>query len=395
MTVETPRTGLPRHGLLREITDRAVLDQVLEKGQVTRAELAAATGISKPTISESVRRLTDSGALAAAGSRTGLRGRVATVYELATGAGWVLALQLDQAGIGFRATDLAGSPFFEGRQPPVRVGDGTALATSLRTTVQSAVVAADGRGPLGAVALSVANPVDPKTSQIVDMPHSPFPEGVIQPARVLAGLVAAPVLIENDVNLEALAERLGGAAMGVDSFAYLHLGAGFGLGLYVGDRLIRGAHGMAGEIGYVSVGSDPPNGPGGDRWQRGDLAQMVAAAGFGRPDAPSNDVAAVLATFTRAKRGEPSASVAAAAFGTMIAQAIVAVCAVADPDLVLVGGPIGAPPGLLGQLRTEVAQQFPGPVRIEQAALGPGAPLVGALHLALELGRSRLLTPGA
>src|ERR1700678_344356 len=90
---QTTDPALPRLAMLREITDRAVLDKVFHQFRVTRVGLASATGISKPTIWESVRRLVGAGILCAAGSlETGKRGRAATFFELTHTAGWVLAL---------------------------------------------------------------------------------------------------------------------------------------------------------------------------------------------------------------------------------------------------------------------------------------------------------------
>lgn len=384
MSESRPGSPLPRPGLLRDITDRAVLDQVLANGPVTRAELSAATGISKPTISASVQRLCEAGRLSVRGARTGLRGRVATLYQLARDAGWVLALLLDQDGIALCATDLGGRAFLEVRYPAVASGDARALAGSLRQAVRQASVNATGRGPLGGVAISVANAVDPISHLVLEVPRSPFPEGFLQPAEVLADLVAVPVLIENDVNLSALAERRYGAGAEVGSFAYLHVGAGFGLGLHIGDRLIRGAHGMAGEIGYLPVGSASDG-------RQVSLAQMFRQQGFGRPDGPANDIAAMRAVLDAGTAGDPAGLRMIRTISDVLAQAVSSVCAVVDPELILVGGPVGAPPVLLDYLRIAVGERWPGAVRLEAGTVGALAPLVGALEVALRQGRFRLL----
>jgi predicted NBD/HSP70 family sugar kinase len=384
MTGSPSGRPLPRLGLLRDITDRAVLEQVLTNGEVTRAELSAATGISKPTISESVRRLCAAGRLSVLGTRTGLRGRVATIYHLAGDVGWVLALQLDQDGIALRASDLAGNSLQEARYPSVAPGDADALAGSLYQAVDRALANAGDRGPLGAVVVSVANAVDPVNHQVIEIPNSPFPEGFLQPSAVLAELVEAPVLIENDVNLSALAERRSGAGATVGSFAYLHVGAGFGLGLYIGDGLVRGAHGMAGEIGYLPVGAAC-------EMDQVSLAEMFAQQGFARSDGPANDLDVLRAVFDAGARSDPAGLRMISTISALLGQAIAAVCAVVDPELILLGGPAGAPTVLLAHLRAAVAARFPGPVRIEAGTVGAGAPLIGALQVALELGRSRLL----
>lgn len=65
---------------------------------------------------------------------------------------------------------------------------------------------------------------------------------------VFAGV---PVWIENDVKSAAYAEVFAGALKGTRSGIYLNLGTGIATGLTLGDRVVRGSHGAAGEIGYL------------------------------------------------------------------------------------------------------------------------------------------------
>jgi predicted NBD/HSP70 family sugar kinase len=156
----------------------------------------------------------------------------------------------------------------------------------------------------------------------------------------------------------------------VSSFAYVYVGAGLGVGLYIGDQLIRGAHGLAGEIGYLPGVASPT------------LAADLAGAGFGRSDAPSNDVAAVLTLL------EAADDRALHRLAEGVRRAIVSVAAVVDPELVLLGGPVGTHPALLPRVRDLVAGSFPGPTRIDRGTLGADAPLHGALQMAVEHARA-------
>jgi predicted NBD/HSP70 family sugar kinase len=376
-----PATGqaLPRMAVLRDITDRAVLAEVFTHGRVTRAEIATRTGISRPTISESVRRLEQSGLLVETGSRTtGRRGRVATFYELTPDTGYVVAIAVDQSGIHTCAADLTGAVFDERRRPPTATGDQDALVGEFRAVLAETVTAGGARsGPLRAVALSVANPVDPGTGDIVALPDSPFPEGLVRPAALLADLVPAPVRVDNDVNWAALAERRLGAARDTDTFAYLYVGAGLGMGLYLADQPVRGVHGLAGEVGYLqevtAAGTAPVT-----------LAETLARSGFGRADAPSMDVSSVLATLDG-----PDSTVDG--FAAAIARIIANTCAVIDPGLVLLGGPIGGHRTLLDRVRAHTADA-PIPVRVEAGAITEAASLRGATVYAVERGREELLT---
>src|SRR5260221_722226 len=74
---------------------------------------------------------------------------------------------------------------------------------------------------------------------------------------LLGEKLGSPVVLENDINLALLGEIWHGCAQNVDNVAFLALGSGVGLGLYVNGRLVRGENGAAGEIGYLPIGGDP------------------------------------------------------------------------------------------------------------------------------------------
>src|SRR3954465_6608879 len=119
----------PSQDLVRSLTDEHVLRALIQHRRLTRAELAAEIGISKPTAGESVRRLTDRGLVADTGERTTGgrgRGRVGSYYALAPTVGGALAATIGPEGIA--AECLAGC------------GDGIASAT--RHTEPSRVGAA-------------------------------------------------------------------------------------------------------------------------------------------------------------------------------------------------------------------------------------------------------------
>jgi predicted NBD/HSP70 family sugar kinase len=376
---------LPRHGLLREITDRSVIDVVLARGRVTRAELAQLTGISKPTISESARRLEQAGLLQASGTRSGHRGRVATYYELGTRAGWVLAMDLDSTGLRSRCADLSGTAFDDRARPPGPAGDTAHVIRQVRSAARHALRVGNAtHGELRAVALSVSNAVDSRTRKVLVLPSASFPEGRIDPDAMFADLTSAPLRVDNNINCAALAEHRDGAARGEDDFAYVSVAEGIGMGLYADGRMIRGAHGLAGEIGYLATATGPAT--------YSTLVRALGKAGLGLPDSAALDVSSIRRSLAARRRADSAAVDAAQTLGTAIGQIIVATCAVVDPDLVLLGGPLGRHPDLVETARRTVAELFPSPVRIELGALGQGASLLGALHLALDEARRRLVT---
>ncbi|MBP0573872.1 ROK family protein, partial [Mycobacterium tuberculosis] len=94
----------------------------------------------------------------------------------------------------------------------------------------------------------------PNTGRVSLAPNLALPSD--QPLAVLlADRLGCPVALENDVNIAALGEaRIRPAA---PSLAFISFGTGVGLGALVNGRLLRGATGAAGEIGFLPFGAEP------------------------------------------------------------------------------------------------------------------------------------------
>src|SRR5689334_20785041 len=99
----------PSLGMLREMSDEAVLRALMSSPRLTRAELAAVTGLSKPTTSEAVRRLQSGGLVRDTGERTNGRGGVGTYYALAEDAGVALAVSIAAEGVVTEVVTAAGT----------------------------------------------------------------------------------------------------------------------------------------------------------------------------------------------------------------------------------------------------------------------------------------------
>src|SRR3954454_20369383 len=122
----------PSLELLRSLTDEHVLRALMAETRLTRAELAVRTGVSKPTVSESVRRLTDAGLGRDTGERTTGRGRVGTYYGLAADLGCALVASIAPEGGVAETLDVHGRGLTRavvpGRRPPRREEVASALA---------------------------------------------------------------------------------------------------------------------------------------------------------------------------------------------------------------------------------------------------------------------------
>jgi predicted NBD/HSP70 family sugar kinase len=219
--------------------------------------------------------------------------------------------------------------------------------------------------------VSAADPVDRKTGRLVHLPDAPFLLGDLAPAEVLDELVEGPVLIDNDVNWAARAERAA-AGVGLDDFAYLYLGEGLGCAV-VNDGIVRRGHaGLVGEIAHVIT-----IGPG-DRAIP--FTEVFDSLGLRQPGSTAIDNEALLATIRGDDRDgrHALATVSRATCGVLAA-----LVALADPELVVIGGTWGRSPVVLDAVATRFAD-LPRHVPIRAARLSEQASLTGARAQALD-----------
>jgi len=210
--------------------------------------------------------------------------------------------------------------------------------------------------------------------------------------------LVAPVVFENDANLAALGEMTEGCARGRRDFVLLWVGIGVGMGVILDGALRRGASGLAGEIGYLRLDPVPeaeqrtgvPPAWGAGAFEREVSAQAVvelaAELGVIGADQPA-------AVFSAARAGDPRARQVVDIEARRLAGAIASVSAVLDPELVVLGGSVGAGGGdlLVDRLAEFLPLISPFSPQLASSALGSEAVLVGARALGTRLALDRLL----
>ncbi|SMD24044.1 ROK family transcriptional regulator [Kibdelosporangium aridum] len=307
----------PSLDLLRSMTDEHVLRALMQHERATRAQIAATTGISKPTISESVRRLTEAGLLMDTGERTTGRGGVGSYYSLSEDVGVALVVDIAPSGVTGEAVNAFGTTVARASVPLDRSAGEARTARALRKVTKEI------GGAARTAVVSAADPVDRRTGALVHLPDAPFLVGSLDPVAVMRPLVDGPVLVDNDVNWAARAESDSGCAQGVRDFVYLHLGEGLGFAVISDGEVRRGHRGLAGEIAHVST-----TGPDGTAMP---LTEVFAALGLRQPSSTAIDTVAL-----RAASAEHRESIARAVCGVLMAAV-----SLVDPEIAVIGGEWG------------------------------------------------------
>jgi glucokinase len=268
-------------------------------------------------------------------------------------------------------------------------------------------VAGGGQRPT-AVGVSAPGPLDPGAGVLLDPPnlHPSFRDFAL--AGALAEKLGVPVFVDRDTQVAALGEGRHGAAIGLDDFVYLTVSTGIGGAVVSDGRLLRGARGLAGELGHLQVDLD---GPVCGCGARGHLEAMSSGTGISRMamEALAGGRASALAAVAeRVAPGPLSAAEVAAAEDAgdelaaevmglarrAFAAAMISVVNVFAPRRVVVGGGVAMGQGdrLLGPAREAVARyafrEHAAQVEIVPAALGDDVSLLGAAVLVEERANS-------
>ncbi len=241
-------------GVLRAANTRSVLATVTGySGEpVTHAELARETGLAAGTISSIVHELADAGILdTVAGS-----GRRGATVRLARSAGLVAGVDFGHSHLSVAIADMSGMVIGEVRTGVSAEQDHRdALAQAARMLESLFSGHEDQRKLLRTIGFGLPAPIA----------HGKVLGSAIQPGwlginvrQAASEFFRVPVVVDNDANLGAIAEHRLGAGRGHSELVFVKISSGVGAGLIVDGRLFRGAEGIAGEIGHLTIDEQGP-----------------------------------------------------------------------------------------------------------------------------------------
>jgi predicted NBD/HSP70 family sugar kinase len=366
--------------LLKRLNERTVLETIRAGAPISRAEISRRAGISKPTVSLALRALEQAGLVREAPDGPDGPSYGAVFFEPIPEAAYVVGLDLGSRFLRGAVADLAGR--IRARQDVELRGADADGALWAIVSLHAALIegAALPRERIDGVVLGVPGVVESVTETLrLTTPHIAGLERRAFGAELRERLGVA-VTLDNDINLAAVGERWAGVARGVDDFAFLSVGTGTGLGLVLGGELHRGNHGAAGEIDWALAGSGDDLDPSAEG-----VAALAAGLSWPRPVDGSTPPYDARDIFTAARQGDTLARGIVDGVARRIAAHIAPIAAVADPELVVLGGGLGMNGDLLLEpVRALLSDWLPYPPRVEISSLGESAVLMGAVATGLQ-----------
>jgi predicted NBD/HSP70 family sugar kinase len=368
---------------------RVVLDALRRNGSLSRAEIARATRLTPQTVSNIVEELGRDGlVIPEAPVRLG-RGQPATPYRLVPEGAFALGLQIDRHSTRVVAADLVGRAIAR-REAPLPAGgpdNGIPVVLGLVAEVRRALVAAVPAAERRLVGLGLAMPGPFGVTTPADDPWMMSAWQRYPLLETLAIGTGLEVELQNDASAAAIAERLAGAAHGLDSLVYIFLGYGLGAGIIIDGEIYSGAGRNAGEIGMLltplpSCGGSFPLDCVAPLEHVASLASLARAVGHDPGDpALFAAIAAVI------ERGDPRLEEWLDTAARHLRWAVQIVESLFDPQTVIFGGQ--APAALFERLMARMLPLLPSVSdrpdrRLPRLVLGAADPWTVAIGAAAE-----------
>lgn len=383
-----------------------VFEIIRDRGPIRMVEIAQATGLGLTTVRDVIKGLRELNAISSKPGQGGT-GRPAHEYTINPELGRVVGVQFEPGKVRAAIANLD-LTIVDRRERAVPAADDATAALDAAAEMVNAMIGAKNiqRDRILGVAMAMGAPVDAIDGSVRATTRLAGWVGR-KPAAELEQRLGLPADVGNDATLAGLAESVVGAATGSAHVVYAKLSAAIGAGIVINGRPYQGFAGTAGEFAHMVVDGTGAlcfcgnrgclwTVIGGERIMR-DLEQTTGVSASELHDMRARSLDDRLeAVITRAHRGDLACQAAIREAGTSAGLALVNVCNLLNPSMIVIGGTLSrAEELLLDPLRETVlrytrhlSQREPGleprEVKIELAVLDQWAEVLGAGAMALR-----------
>jgi glucokinase-like ROK family protein len=387
--------------LIRKMNTAILLDALRRFAPLSRAELAARTGLNRSTVSIIINSLIEEGLIEETDLQSAKVGRPGMLLELNPKGGFAIGIELGVDCISVIMSDFIAQVQWREQTCSDPNDDQIAILDRAASLTQHALNfgLSQGLRPLG-IGVGVPGMVDAHQGKLIFAPNLHWNN---VPLRLIwSQRFNLPIFVENEANAAALGEFYFGAAQGVNNFIYLSAGIGLGAGIVIEGKLFRGSKGYAGEVGHMTVVPDGELCGCGKRgcWEtqvgpRAVLGRVRVTLESGTPsvlcDLVDGDLERISfeSVIQAADQGDAVALRALQEVGAQLGIGVANLVNVFNPELIVLGGALNrASSVLLPIVEKTISENALVPacenVRVAASAHGTDASLIGAIALVLE-----------
>lgn len=388
---------------VRETNLSLVLRLIHTQSPISRAQLAAVTGLNKSTVSSLVDDLLDRNLIHETGSNSGGAGRPATLLEINPQAGYIVGVELGVDFVSVAVTDFLGNIVWRRREDADPSEDQDKMINQTLRIVKEAM-AAGKRKNYHFLGLGLATPgtVDLNKGVLIFAPNLHWRN--VPFVKIFSEQTKLKVFVENDANAAAVAEHLFGAARRCQDFIFVFAGVGIGGGLFLNGKLYRGKNGYAGEIGHSPIMAEPSQNVChcGNRgcWETYANQYSIIQRMQARLEVKRSSIIPRLMVENNSPLNIPLIKQAADAgdaesidsfreAGHAMGQGFAGLINIFNPEKVILGGPLStAGEYLLPAIKETVSrhsmQEIGQQVDVQLSTFGPDASLIGAIAIVVD-----------
>ena len=254
-------------------------------------------------------------------------------------------------------------------------------------------------GEVVGVGIGAPGMLDHKKGEIIISPNLPQLRN-IPIASLINKEVKIPISLDNDANCAVIAEHWIGAAKGCNNVVLLTLGTGVGGGIIINNKIYRGSHGSAGEVGHITIVAK------GNKCTCGNFGCLEAYASANatvnrtKEKLKRDDVSSTLQTkklsditaqeiFLHAEQGDRFAQSMLTESGNYLGIGIATLANIFDPDTIIIGGGFSSAekyllPAAIDEAYKRSFKSVMDNIKITRAKLGNNAGVIGAAKLAFN-----------
>lgn len=244
------RTG--DQSFIKELNKSIVLNLLRFQSPISRAQISQMTGLNKATVSLLVNELIQDNLILEVGHGHARVGRRPVLLLFNSNAGHTIGVDLGVNYIRIVVTDLSAHVLLAYEtdiRDPHDVGQ---VVNQLVSLIQDTIAKVPD-SPLGIIGVGVGVPglVDFSQGIVLNAPNLQWRD--VHLKALLQSYLQLPVFVDNEANAGALGEKLFGVGKQVSDLIYVSVGTGIGTGIIVNNELWRGARGVAGEFGHMTI----------------------------------------------------------------------------------------------------------------------------------------------
>ncbi|WP_409345512.1 ROK family protein [Paenibacillus sp. MBLB4367] len=357
----------------------------LRQKQMSRADLAKETELSRPCVSSLVEEMINEGLIHEVGVGESKGGRKPTLLAFNSQSFAVVGAVFEGSEIQMALADLKGEIFAHFHTRLNQPTNGEMAIRALEKGL-AALLEQSGFEKSRLIGIGVGLPgiTQRRNGTISYSPSTGWMDLPVQ--QEIEEKLGMPVIIENDVNMMTLGEYYQGVGKESATLVNMYVGTGIGAGILINGQLYRGSKEAAGEIGYMLVGPIGKRG----RGEFGVFESNYSVPGIyekAKAILPSliEESSIIEQLVTVAGEGDAEAQRLLDDVYKHWASGMANVASVLDPELLILSGELVHIDDKGVQTIQEMLSAWvPVVPQIKIAALGDRAGIIGAVHSALE-----------